>query len=214
MWITFSVLKGRTGIIHLITINIMNKEEFKKEIKRIIELVKVCPANLQEKCFEVLLNHTLLKEGSVGATKRETQDDSSKDVDLPTVPEEIKKRVKFFAGQYKLEENTIFDVFVINESGDVSIEVSDLRAKKVRQQQKRLALLIGTKHQFMEGSFNVPIDELRETCVMYSAYDAGNFAANLKKFKDIFAGFKPGATNKLSPKGKNEAAELIKELSS
>jgi hypothetical protein len=66
----------------------------------------------------------------------------------------------------------------------------------------------------MEGSFDVPSDELREMCVTYGAYDAANFAVNMKNSKEIFAGFKAGSKNKLSPAGKSEAANLIKELSS
>jgi len=73
--------------------------------------------------------------------------------------------------------------------------------------------LIGVKHQFTEGSFDVPKDELREACVTYSAYDAANFGQNLKNMKEVFAGFKLASPSyKLSPMGKSQAALLIKEL--
>lgn len=192
----------------------MSKTELIKEIKEIIEIVKTCPQNLQEKCFEILLT------SAISQTKKQTIPNSTSEVaqkeqdDGSTIPTEISKRIKTFAGQFGLSEASVSKVFLTDESGNVSIEVTDLKAKKVSQQQKRLALLIGTRHQFMEGSFDVPNDELREMCVTYGVYDAANFAVNIKNFKEIFAGFKSGAKNKLSPIGKKGAADLIKELSS
>jgi len=191
----------------------MNKEDFAKELKEIVELVKMCPQNLQEKCFEILLNHALsAKEGRriPPATKGAATD--TVDTNAQEIPSEVKKRLKTFAGQHQISETDIYKVFSINDTGSVSIEVTDLKSKKVAQQQRRLALLIGVKHQFADGSFDVPKDELREACVDYGPYDAANFGANLKNMKEIFAGFKPTMTNKLSPLGKSQAATLIKEL--
>lgn len=191
----------------------MNKSDLIKEIKEIVEIAKTCPANLQEKCFEILLNHSL------GHTKKTSQNTESENTvkkqnEDAGIPPEITKRIKTFAGQFGLAEGSISKLFLADETGNVSIEVTELKAKKTSQQQRRLALLIGVRHQFMEGSFDVPSDELREMCVTYGAYDAANFAVNLKNSKEIFAGFKAGAKNKLSPAGKSEAANLIKELSS
>lgn len=193
----------------------MKKEDFAKEIKEIVELVKMCPQNLQEKCFEILLSHVLSqKEGlhAPSGIKGEAADKSSGDTQR--IPPEVKKRLNAFSGQHKLSETEIYKVFSVDETGNVDIIVTDLRSKKVAQQQRRLALLIGVKHQLADGSFDVPKDELREACVTYGPYDAANFGANLKNMKEIFAGFKPTATNRLSPLGKSHAAELIKELAS
>jgi len=186
----------------------MNKADLLKEIKEILEVVKNCPQNLQEKCFEILLNNALnqTKKSSTSNTTLETTQD------IGNIPNEISKRIKTFAGQFGLTETSVTKVFLADESGNVSIEVTDLKAKKTSQQQRRLALLIGARHQFMEGSFDVPNDELREMCVTYGAYDAANFAVNIKNFKEIFAGFKSGAKNKLSLAGKKQTADLIKEL--
>jgi hypothetical protein len=192
----------------------MNKTDLIKEIKEIVEIIKSCPQNLQEKCFEILLTNALSqtkKQVTQNNTPEVTQKTASIDNNVPT---EISKRIKTFAGQFGLSETDVSRVFLADESGNVSIEVTDLKAKKTSQQQRRLALLIGARHQFMEGSFDVPNDELREMSVTYGAYDAANFAVNIKNFKKIFAGFKSGAKNKLSPVGKKEAADLIKELSS
>jgi len=190
----------------------MTKEELKREIKEILELVKVCPQNLQEKCFEILLNQALLKKVTGGGGQPEP---AMTHLSSASIPDEIRKRIKAFGAKFELTEDAILKVFGVDELGNVNIEITDLKTKKMAQQQRRLALLIGVRHQFMEGSFDVPTEELREMCVNYSAYDAPNFSSSLKKFKDdIFAGFKPSATNKLSARGTKEAAELTKELAS
>ncbi len=192
----------------------MTKETFSKELKEILELVKMCPQNLQEKCFEILLNDALtsMKGGRRADTGAKGEIPDRADVGASGVPPEIKKRIKVFAEHHQLSDVEIYKVFGVDEAGNVSIEAADLKSKKVAQQQRRLALLIGVKHQFAESSFDVPKDELREACVTYGAYDAANFVQNLKNMKEIFAGFKPTATNKLSPLGKTQAAALVKEL--
>lgn len=195
----------------------MKKDDLAKEIKEIVELVKICPQNLQEKCFEILLSHALSQKEVNRPVVIMDKDMSGKNLPISinqNVPAEIQKRLKTFAGQHQLTEDEIRKLFNLDDAGNVSIEATDLKSKKVAQQQRRLALLIGVKHQLADGNFDVPKDELREACVTYGAYDAANFVQNLKNMKEIFAGFKPTATNKLSPLGKKQAAELIKELAS
>ena len=187
------------------------KEDIKEEIKDILEIVKSCPANLQEKCFEILLTYALKGSSSSPAPLQPPAPLAGFPVEAPP---EITRRIRAFAAQNGLGDEMIFKVFAVDDVGTVSVEVTDLKVNQNAKKQRRLALLIGLRHQFMNGSFDVPLDELREMCVTYSAYDAPNFATNLKNMKEIFSGFKPGTTNKLSPKGKSEGAALIKELAS
>lgn len=191
----------------------MNRDDLEKELKEILSVIKVCPKDLQEKCFEILLQNALSK--TVPAEAQTTTTRAPISTTAVSVQPEIEKRVKTFAGNHKLSNTDITAVFGFDDTAGVTIEVTDLKAKKISQQQRRLALLIGVRHQFAEGNFDVPKDELRESCVTYSAYDAANFVQNLKNMKEIFAGFKPSSTTfRLSPKGKSHAAELIKELAS
>lgn len=190
----------------------MNKDELKKELKEVIELVKLCPPNLQEKCFEMLLETFLKKGASSGQSTSPINEIISTSVS--DIPVEVNKRLKAFAAQNGLSDDLIQKAFNFDELGNVSIEVTDLKASKTSRRQRNLALLIGVRHQFMEGNFDVPTEELREMCVTYGTYDAANFTTNLKGMKEIFAGFKLGTTNKLSPLGKKLAADLIKELTS
>jgi hypothetical protein len=189
---------------------LLKKDNLKEEIKDILEIVKSCPPNLQEKCFEILLTEAL--KGTSPSVPPSPTPVPSVGVYSAEVPPEVKKRIRAFAGQNGLTEDQIAKVFAVDDAGTVSIEATDLKVNKTAKKQRRLALLIGIRHQFMEGSFDVPLDELRELCVTYSAYDPANFAANLKNMKELFSGFKAGATNKLSPTGKSEGAALIKEL--
>lgn len=190
------------------------REDLKEVIKEILAIVKTCPENLQEKCFEILLNNALgagTRTVSVSSAPTSVEPVLSHHISLPP---EVDKRIKLYAGQNNLDMSQLRKVFGFDETGVVTIEVTDLKAKKIAQQQRRLALLVGIRHQLMEGKFDVPTEEIREMCVTYGTYDAGNFGANLKSSSAIFAGFKASGTNKLSPVGKKEAAELIVELAS
>ena len=189
----------------------MNKDDVKAELKEIIELVKVCPEPLQAKCFEILLTDYLTSKKQ--PTKQAGQTNERQD--KPShVPAETDTRIRAFAAQHGLQPDDVLKVFQVDDLGNVSIEVTDLKTNKNAKRQRTLALLIGGRHQFLEGAFEVPIEELRELCVTYSAYDAANFMTNLKNAKEIFAGFKSNATNKLSPVGKSELGKLIKTLAS
>lgn len=193
----------------------MVKEELKKDLKEILEVVKLCPPELQNKCFEVLLQDALARRGH--HEQREEfrgEQAGTAHMDEPQAPGEIRRRMDLFAKQYNLSWQEISRVYSLDQLGNVSIEAADLKATKSSKRQRRLALLCGGRHQFMEGSFDVPLEELRELCVTYATYDAGNFITNLKNSKEIFAGFKADGANKLSPKGKTELGALIKELAS
>jgi len=109
----------------------MNKEEFAKELKEILALVKLCPQNLQEKCFEVLLSYVLSAKGDrfVQLSSKGGAADMT-DTNIQDIPPEIKKRIKTFAGSHQLSEAEIYKVFNIEETGNVSIEATDLKSKK------------------------------------------------------------------------------------
>lgn len=201
----------------------IDKEGLTTEIKEIMELVKLVPEPLQEKLFEMLVARVLDKTmpqqtPATGGGGSANQSQSGGALNAGGgdfgIPDEVLKRVRAFAGSNELTLDEIKKVFAFDDLGNVTIEAMDLKTAKTTQKQKRLALLVGLRHQFMGGSFDVPVDELREQCVTYASYDAANFAANLKSMADIFAGFKPGTTNKLSPVGKKEGAKLVKELAS
>jgi hypothetical protein len=197
----------------------MKKDDLKEELRDILEIVALCPKELQEKCFELLLANYLaefrLAPGRASTPVEKSQLDRpqiSVPISVEALPPEIEKRMRVFATPYNLTVVDLLKIYQVDELGNVSIEVTDLKTAKTSKRQRRLALLLGGRHQFQSGSFDVPTEELRELCVTYSAYDAANFMANLKNSKEILAGFRPDATNKLSPTGKSELGSLLKEL--
>ena len=118
----------------------MDKEKFSKDLKEILELVKLCPQNLQEKCFEVLLNNLL---NSIKSGGHQSVTPTAVDVGLngghgSFLPSEINKRLRAFAGQHQFSEAEILKVFNVEENGNVSVEVTDLKSKKIAQQQRRI----------------------------------------------------------------------------
>jgi hypothetical protein len=198
----------------------MNTDDLKKEVHDILEIVKLCPKELQEKCFELLLTDVLARNRQTPARTFPNFETprTSKPVTgaaaAEALPADVDKRMRLFATQYGLTVADILKIYHVDELGNVSIEATDLKSAKTSKRQRRLALLLGGKYQFQGGSFDVPTEELRELCVTYGAYDAANFIANLKNSREILAGFKPDANNKLSPKGKAELGALLKEIGS
>jgi hypothetical protein len=199
----------------------MNTEDLAKEVQDILKVVGLCPKELQGKCFELLLSDYLaeakLVQGrslSAVSAHQSERPKIAEPVTAQALPTEVRKRMEVFAVQFGLTIDKLLDIYHVDELSNVSIEVTDLKSGKTAKRQRRLALLLGGKHQFQDGSFDIPTEELRELCVTYGAYDAANFMANLKNSKEILAGFKPDATNKLSPVGKAELGALLKELTS
>jgi hypothetical protein len=199
----------------------MNKDDLAKEIQDILKIVALCPKELQEKCFELLLANYLAEARPThgrsipsNAALRVEGPKITEPLTAQSLPAEVNKRMQVFASQFGLTIEKVLAIYQVDELSNVSIEVTDLKSAKTSKRQRRLALLLGGKHQFQEGSFDVPTEELRELCLTYGAYDAANFMANLKNSKEILAGFKPDATNKLSPIGKAELGALLKELTS
>lgn len=96
------------------------------------------------------------------------------------------------------------------EDNKCHIIVKHLKTEKKASGQVRLALLIGIKQLAEEGIPNIPNEELRKLCTEHAVFDNPNFAANMKKNKNLF--LPQGRDWKLTKPGENEAANLIKEL--
>ena len=200
----------------------MDREALKNELEEIVKIVEVCPKELQEKCFELLLADYLARErfqSQHSPSARQTEPTrmtrtEPHPVSEETLPPDVARRMRTFASQFSLSVDAVLKVYQVDELGNVNIEATDLKASQNSKRQRRLALLLGGKHQFQQGSFDVPTEELRELCVTYGAYDAANFMTNMKNAKEILAGFRPDATNKLSPTGKAELGSLLKEITS
>jgi hypothetical protein len=175
-------------------------DEVKQKLGEIIEIADSCPEPYRVQCFKILLQHTLARYAP------------------PTVPEgpieEIAPRkgtkdFALFCQQHDVTEEQLLKVFHFEE--DVCrIIVRDLKEKQKAPQQIRLGLLSGIRNLYLDGTPLVSRQLLRELCRQYGAYDSPNFAANMKKHKDLF--FTKGEDWKLTTPGLAEAAKVIEDL--
>ncbi|MDD2646821.1 MAG: hypothetical protein PHV78_02500 [Patescibacteria group bacterium] len=200
-------------------------EKIEQEIKKILEVVKLCPANLQEKCFEVLLTALLNNytcKASVGGkhggeTDQKNQETGGKSVD-DLKQEEIKitdlhlKAKKLLDQGVTLSEiNNIF----YKENGELKPVFDDLKSSKMSESQIKLALLEALKNAIQTGDFKFDTFYIRQQCDAYKCFDSANFASNFKKQNKLFNEvYRNGIAMSLTTEGKNELIKVIKELAS
>src|SRR5712691_1933863 len=109
----------------------MTKEDLKKELKEILELVKLCPQELQAKCFEILLSDILSHQEAPRLHGKASEgQDTADEVGGGRLPTEIEKRIKTFGGQHNVTKEDILKSYAVDDVGNVSIEVTDLKSTK------------------------------------------------------------------------------------
>ena len=199
-------------------------QDLKNKIAEIVELVITVPANLQEKCFEVLLSHYLAKGGEtkkkVSPTTEETETGTA-DIqtglkageDLQQTDLHVKAR-KFLEKQGLMIDH--LNQLFYKEADEVKPLYEDLKTTKTAESQIRIALLLALHNGITTGEFTFNGETVREECRVRKCYDGANFSKNFKNKAALFEGFEkydkgsPGI--KLSDSGRKELAELIKIL--
>jgi hypothetical protein len=197
-------------------------EKLEQELKKIIELVKLCPANLQEKCFEVLLIK-ILDDTDTG--KRVKSEKQKKEV--PEEQDEIKKEDGTKEEEIKLNDlhvkarkllgqnlslSDINNAFY-KDGEEIKPLFDDLKSSKISESQIKLALLEAFKNGIKTGDFKFDTTVVKQQCEIYKCYDAGNFAAYFRNRKDLFGEeYARNSVMSLSSEGKKELVNLIKEL--
>lgn len=203
----------------------MEKENLIKEIKEIIEIVKICPQNLQEKCFEILLSN-LIKEcdkskEKKGLTPLQPQEQVGTNINVVEqgngeVQEEIKltdlhlKAKKLLDQGITLEEiNNVF----YKENGELKPLFDDLKSSTMAESQIKLALLEAFKNAIITGDFKFDTNIVKQQCDTYKCFDGANFAKNFKGKKNLFnEDYSRDSTMSLTTAGKKELINTIKQL--
>jgi hypothetical protein len=172
-------------------------EKIRETLNEVTEIANKCPEKFQLKCFEILLDAVVKAEFSTATTT------------VSTAAKSTKIEPAFFT-QYKIsaaEQERIFHF----DGKSYSIIVKDLKEKTTAGKQIKLALLLGVKSSLETDKYTISKEELVDICKQYSAYDQSNFAAHIKKQKNLFIS-KDKNTWILTVPGQDKAAEVIKEL--
>lgn len=197
----------------------------KTKIKEFVEIAKSCPDNLQEVCFELLLkNHLgqLQKPSSKGSEKDGKNEGGSNDGDGEDeldqedfVTSDLHVKARKFLSDHSLNIEQLNQIFY-KEGDKVEPLFDDLKTTKLAESQIRIALLQALKNSITTGNFEFDGEIVREETEARKCYDSGNFSANFKNNKDLFDGFekydKKSPKVKLSKKGREELAEIVRDL--
>jgi len=98
----------------------------------------------------------------------------------------------------------------------LGVDEIDLVAKAIPGKGKKerclnVVLLKGIAEYLASGAPRITQEQIKETCLHYDAFDATNFAANLKSFSGDLSGTKASGFT-LTARGLTNATELIKSL--
>ena len=194
----------------------MNPED---KLKEILSLVKLCPENLQDKCFELLFNHYFANSKPLIKSEKNTdeQPDAESEKQEPESESiqlrDLHAKVKAFVTKGEITVEQINNLFY-KEDGEIKPLYDDLKTTKMSDAQIRLTLLGALENSLTTGDFSIKIEKVRKMCDVHKCYDLSNFTANFKKAKALFTEeYKKGLTTfTLSAEGKKQALGVAVEL--
>ena len=191
----------------------------KEKIEEILSLVKLCPEQLQEKCFELLFaqyfaNQKQTKEPEEGNTTQSNDNSEQAEPESEAIQlRDLHAKVKTFISKGDITLEQLNDIFY-KEDGEIKPLYDDLKTKGMSDAQIRLTLLGALQNAISTGNFTIEIEEVRRMCDVHKCYDGKNFTTNFKKNKIFFTEeYKKGVTTlSLSADGKKEVIEVIPQL--
>lgn len=202
-------------------------EKLKAEIKEIIEIAKECPTELQQRCFEILLDNclqmfktaknaqaTIVKnEDIVDEVLDENNEASAPISDITERDFHVKVR-KFF----QLNNVNIPDLNRIyyKENGKLLPYYESMHSTKMSECQIRLTLLTAFEAGFATGDFVVNGETVRKRCQELKCYDSPNFATTYKNNSVIFDNwtdkYDKNTDYILSAEGKKQLAQVLNKI--
>ncbi len=190
-------------------------ENAKKDIDRILDLVREMPDALQSRGFEILLTgYVQSRQTAPAATETPPKPaaPAPHDTGIDSVPQELRTRLKTLAGQAGIAVDALLGLFdfAVDPFTLGSFVLDDTNsADKAR----KIALLVGVRNYIANGKWAADWNEIKAACVDHSCYDSGNFASAMSKGKGgIFKSVAVGASVELSASGQTDAKALITAL--
>jgi hypothetical protein len=181
----------------------------KEELKKIVELVETVPQEYRQKCFEILLSHSLQATTSTSLPLLPSGSVSSQ-VTIPSKAFVLPIDVKAFLGQYGLEEPLLWKFYFIE--GDQVRPIYRLSTRKKAVAQIQHALMLSLENAIATGQFQVDVEVLRSRCQDQKCYDRPNFMKNIKANANLFKTVAGDQPMSLSPDGKSTLADLLEQL--
>jgi hypothetical protein len=205
----------------------------KEKILEITEIARACPENLQTICFELLLKDYLSsraqeREGQSHSPEplKRTAQPAQEEAGSPTAAEGIGKGQDDLSegdlhvkARRLLEKNSLtvgqLNNLFYKENGQILPLYEDLKTTRVAECQVRVTLLHALRRAIETGDFECDVETVRTDCDARKCYDVSNWGNNFKNNAELFdfeAFNKSVKRLRLSERGKQELADLIKEL--
>lgn len=191
------------------------------EIKRILQLVEVCPEPFREKAFEILLQGYVssIVRPAVTEMKSQLRDQGALPPDSPgdhswreAVPEEVLPRFQTMATRIKVSPEKLADLFDFS-ADPFEYAAVHVEGKSNRERVLRVAMLVAARSYLATGRWFGDWAEVKAMCTHQSCYDVNNFAATLTRAEgDWFRKVNSGTGIQLSAKGQKEAERLLAVL--
>ncbi len=198
-------------------------EEIKKAIAEILEIVKECPSNLQQTCFEILLNYKLRAEPTIPPTESMTANRFDETPDPIEQAEKLQRdiseadlhvKVRRFLEKQALSVDDV-NLLFYRENDQIYPLFDDLKTTRTSESQIRIALMQCLGNALRTGEFYTMVEDVRSEATDRKCYDRNNFAGNFTNNSGLFDYEKYSKSLKkitLSEQGKAELAKVVKEL--
>jgi hypothetical protein len=194
-------------------------EQAEVELKRIIELVEMCPDQYRQKAFEILLqgyvtsvsspiSPTSTKGNKAESGKIGQQKELSHDI-----PTDVNSRISSMAKRRSIQPDQLAILFDFS-SEPFTFAPINVTGESKKDRTRKVALLVAARSFLTTGRWIADWAEIKAMSTHQNCYDHANFAQALKEGKGgIFKSVNSGSSVELSASGEESAEILLAELS-
>lgn len=196
-------------------------EEAEAELRRILQLVDVCPEPLRARAFEILLKGyvTSLTSAAHPPAARHTQDTPPPPPPPPGdqswkegIPEDVLPRFQTTASRIKVTPQQLADVFDFS-TDPFTFAAIHIDGRSRRERLYRVAMLVAARTYLATGKWAADWAEIKAMSTHQNCYDVNNFAHALRHAEgDWFKKVTTGENVQLSAKGQKEAERLLRVI--
>lgn len=160
-------------------------EDAQQNLERILALVKQCPANLQEKCFELLLSKYLATYPTSGTPKNNTggsgtNPTGNNQTDAATsVPEAIRNRFNAIVSRTKASMDKAVSLFDFN-TDPFTYHAISIPGTSKREQMRNVALMLALRGYLTGTNWSADWKEFRANCLDHNCWDQNNVVNTMK----------------------------------
>ncbi len=199
-------------------------EDGEEQIKRIVQLLDLCPEPLRPKAFEILLqgyvdSHVappslpVVSSGSGLAQPPPPANPMGTPGDaLTTVPPEVLPRLRAMAKRRNVPEGKLASLFDFSLD-PFSFAPIHIPGANKGERARQVALAVAGRAFLATGKWSADWAEVKAMCTHQNCYDQANFAATLKGAKGgIFKAVEVQGSIDLSSSGTDDAEKLLATL--